>query len=37
MRGGPVSVIGNRFVKRSYTEKIHLWDIDNLYGTLICQ
>ena len=36
MRGGPASVMGSPYVKRS-DKKIHSWDNDNLFGTSKCQ
>ena len=36
MKGGPASVMGNRYVKRSDTRKIQYWDND-LYRTNMCQ
>ena len=35
--GEPASVMGNRYVRRSYTRKIQQRDIKNLYGTSMCQ
>ena len=37
MRGGPASVMGNRYVKRSDARKIQYWDKNIYYGTSMCQ
>ena len=37
MKGGPASVMGNRYVKEIDTRKEHFGDKNKLFGTSLCQ